>query len=435
MNNIQKSITKVNTSLIYLVFIAYAFIRITNSFLRDHPMGDEPGFLNAFKIFINQGYYEANVYGNSTFFNLFSYVFYKLFSNELLALKSTSLLFGILSLILLWYFQKKYYSHVSKEYRKVAFITSINAMLIMSFIFSGINDSILGALTILFFIILNRLKTSQKSNNLSYVFIGLVLSFMLLTRMLSVAILFPISLVMISFFYFNKFTFKRSILKGTIILATLILTVWIFNIPSINEKGTLSFHNKKLDDTITWTQLIHLTALKNSKGEIKYKEYATLTDVKQYLLENGENSLPKTLVQSIFFDVGSRLKSFSRELLYQIKPFSRLLGLFMIMNIILVFWYFIKRKITLKKILKQDVLLFSTLYVVSICFIVSYLVDPRWFLNVLLLLPFVFVERIEKFKKEKKLGNKFDFILLNLQVGGLILMSLPYIIKNIHVIF
>ena len=50
----------------------YAYIRILTIFSSPITLGDEGGFLKVFNIFITSGFSEANIYGNSTFFNCIS---------------------------------------------------------------------------------------------------------------------------------------------------------------------------------------------------------------------------------------------------------------------------------------------------------------------------------------------------------------------------
>ena len=66
--------------------------------------------------------------------------------------------------------------------------------------------------------------------------------------------------------------------------------------------------------------------------------------------------------------------------------------------------------------------------------IISY-VETRWFSNVLVLLPIVFVERIYKFKTTYNLSDNFDFFVINLQLLSLTFMSLPYLFKNLNLLF
>ena len=101
---------KINLLLALSSLFLYGAYRIYNRFiLVSNSKGDENGFEAIFLVFISKnGFYEANVIGNSTFFNLISYIFYYISNNVMLSLRLTSLSFGILTFIAIIYFQKKF---------------------------------------------------------------------------------------------------------------------------------------------------------------------------------------------------------------------------------------------------------------------------------------------------------------------------------------
>jgi len=435
MEKLYKPITKISFYITGLVLFIYAVIRYFVVFLRVTPKGDESSFLHTFNIFIEKGFYNANVFGNSTLFNIVSYGFYKITFNQLISLRLTSLFFGTLSFVTLWIFYKKYFK-IPDNYRLAAFLTAVNTMVIMSWIFTGINDVILVFLTILFFMVIYKIKTNKNESNYPYFHIGLIVAFMLLTRKMSLLFIPSIVIVLLGILYLKNTLFKSALKKLLLVFASFLIVVVAFNIPSLTEKGYLSFHVKKLpSDEVNWTQLQYLTAIKGDQGVLPYGKHASIEDVKHYLDENGEKALPKTLLDSIFFDFGRTIREFFNDLLYQTKPFTRLLGLIFLVNLLLLMRYIYRRNFILKNILNQPIILFSIIYMSIVCFIVITYVETRWFSNILLLLPIVFAERIYKFKKENNLGEKFDFIMINLQLLSLIVMSLPYLIKNIGILF
>jgi hypothetical protein len=434
MNRFQKNSISINIVLVSLSLLTYTVLRIQNTLLRAIPKSDEHSFLAVFKLFLKEGYYNANVYGNSIVFNNFSFLFYKLGFNELLSLKLTSLFFGFLSLVLLWYFQRRYYTHLPRKYKLVAYITSANVIIVMSFIFSGINDSILSTFIIIFFICVYELNQNKKANTIFYILIGVILSLMLLTRLISIVLFFPMLFILLSHFYYKKHSLRKNIIDGALIIVPFLILLIVLNLPSIKEKGKLSFHEKKIDTgEITWVQLQYLTEIGVEEGKVNYREHYRPEKVKEYLIENGENSLPRTVSEAIFFRPKRTIKVFFRELIFQIQPFTRLLGFFFILNIALFFLYLYRKKITFKKVIQTPIFLFTILYVGVICIIVSSYVEARWFLSLLLLLPFLFIENVCKFKKEIPRINNFDFIVLNLQLLSLLIMNVPYIYRNLNV--
>lgn len=434
MNKLQRKITNINFIILTIVLLAYSLVRVLNTFLSENIKGDEASFLEIFKIFIEKGYYHTNVLGNSSLFNLTSFLFYKIGFNELTSLRMTSLFYGVLCLAFLWYFQKKIYSTLPKLYTKIAFITSVNVLIVMSFIFVGINDSMLAFFTVLLFILFFNLK--KENNNKNYMFLGIVLALMLLTRKMSVLFFLPVCLILLSHFMLNKFSFIMKFKKIIIISLSLILVIGLFNIPSLNEKGKISFHQKELRyEGVNWIQLHYLTALSLDKGKIKYGKHHSPKEVKEYIELNGKKSLPKNYFESITFNYLITIKSSVREFIYLIKPMFRLLGIIFILNILFFIIFLYERKINIKKMMMKPIFVFSTIYICILCFIVTSYVEGRWLMNVAILLPFLFMERIYYFLKNKKSKNNLEFIVLNLQITGLLIMNLPYIYKNIDIFF
>jgi len=434
MKKLYKSFTKFNFILTCSILFIYALIRFSVVFLRATPKGDEHSFLSVFKILIEKGFYKVNVVGNSTIFNSISFLFYKITSNELMSLRLTSLTFGILTLTLLWIFYKKYFQ-VPNIYRYTSFITAANTMIIMSWLFVGINDVILSFLTLLFFICIYELKKQPIKNNYLFVAIGAIMASILSTREMTILFFPSIIIVLGAFFYLNKASSKVILSKLILMTFTFIIVLFTFNFPSLAENRKLSFHQKLLNSTeVNWTQLQYLTALGEEQGKLPHGKHFSVEEVAQYLKQNGQNSLPKTISESLFFDFNRTIREFFNDSVSEIKPFSRLLGFFFIFNLMLFVLYLFKRHFIVNNILSHHLFLFSIIYILLVCFIVITYVETRWFSNVLLLLPIVFSERIYKFKIAYKLSYKFDFIMINLQLLSLTAMCLPYLIKNIGIL-
>jgi len=435
MKKYYRNITHFNFIITSLVLLIYASIRFLIVFLKPFPKGDEASFLSVFKIYIGDGFYRANVVGNSTPFNSLAYLFYKITANELISLRLTSLFFGIATLIVVWFFYKKYFA-IPFNYRLMAFITAANTLIIMSWIFVGIDDVILAFFTVLFFMVLFKLKEGQKQNNYLYLFIGVILALMLSTREMSILFFPSVIIVLLSLGYLKKCSLKTTLKNSGLIISSFIIILVAINLPSLLENKTLSFHQKPLNSTVVnWSQLQYLSAIGEEQGTLPFGKHFSVEQVAKYLKENGQNSLPKTLKESIFFDFNRTIREFFKDLVYEIKPFARLLGWCFILNLMLFIWYLIKRKFILKNILNQQIFLFSIIYISIICFIIISYVETRWFSNVLVLLPIVFVERIYKFKTTYNLSDNFDFFVINLQLLSLTFMSLPYLFKNLNLLF
>jgi len=434
MNRLLKIFFKLISATSILVLFSYAAIQFRIKFLSPSPKSDEHGFLNMFEMFLNEGYFQANVEGNSIVFNLISYLYYSLGFSELQSLRLTSFTAGIASLILLWVFIKKFFS-VSINYKIVAYITAVHAMVLGATFMGGINDVILVFLTLSFFFIIYSEKFYNNSNNRNYFLLGVVIAMMLLTRMMSALYLLPIAIVIAILFHKKSFDVKQVLSKSAIIITVSTVLVLAFNWPSLVENGSLSFHIKKTKfQDLSWSQLQYLSAMRAEDGTLEYAQHVSWEDVRTYLDENGEDALPNSLTETLLFNPSRTIKEFFVDVFLQIKPFTRILGIIFIFNLLLFFYYLFKRKLTLESCFNQDILIFSIIYIFSICFIVIYVIENRWFGNIFLLLPIVFCTAIFHFFKDKKDGETNGLMILNLQLLSLIIMSLPFILKNYHVL-
>lgn len=145
--------------------------------------------------------------------------------------------------------------------------------------------------------------------------------------------------------------------------------------------------------------------------------------------------MPATTIEAVFFDIHRTLRVFFREFVFLIKPFTRLMGLVFLFACYLFGFSLVKRKLSLKNIMNQDVLLFSFVYTCLLCLIIASYMEPRWLLGVLFLLPIVLLDEIYKYEGTLKKGTQFRMILLNLHLMGISMMNIPFVIKNLNWLF
>lgn len=243
-NNIHKWITKFNIGFAVFTLFLYTIIRVFKSFLMTTPRGDESSFLVVFKLFLEKGFYEANVYGNSILFNLVSSLFYHLGVNELWAMKTTSLFSGLLAIGLVFYYIRTYFSKLPLLYKVVALVTSINILIVTSICFSGVNDLLIVVWVISFFILTKQLQLKSIINTKILVLFGLLFSFMLMTRLMSVLLLLPMFLVLTKIVYLKEHSIKQTVSNIAITTIAMMVFLSVFNVPSVFEKGAFSFHKK-----------------------------------------------------------------------------------------------------------------------------------------------------------------------------------------------
>ena len=211
----------------------------------------------------------------------------------------------------------------------------------------------------------------------------------------------------------------------------------VFNYPSLNENGTLSFHEKKLsyEEDVNWIQLQYLSETGYEEGMLKYGKHYTPKQVAIFLENNGKSSLPSSTIEAIFFDLKRTIHVFIREFVFLVKPFTRLIGVLFVFNFFLFINLMTKKKLSIKKIIKQEILLFSFIYICSLCIVINSYMEPRWLISVFLLLPIVFVDKAYNFEIENRKRNKFRFILLNLHLLAIVCMNIPYLYKNFNLFF
>ncbi|WP_341220845.1 hypothetical protein [Polaribacter atrinae] len=410
----------------------YVYVRIFKNILNPVPSGDEGSFLKVFNIFVNSGFSEANIYGNSTIFNCIAYLFYLLGFDSLTSLKITSLSFAVLSIILLCFLIEKYFNYLPRLYKNGIMLTSVNAMIVMSFIFTGINDIFMTFFTVLFFFIFYRIKGEKGNENaILYLYMGFIFALMLSTRKVSVLIFPTFAFVLGIFFYNQKLSFKLIFYKSLKILISFLIGLLLFNYPSLKEKGTLSFHEKKIEqEDVSWPQLQYLSAIWLEEGRVKYGEHCKPKDVVAYISENGNQSLPNSILETITFNIPRTIRTYVRETTYLIKPYTRLLGGIFILGIFLFFRGILKKEINLQKIINNEIVIFFINYSLIIVLIICSYIEPRWLMPLIFLLPILFFSYLYSFLNKLNIGNKIEFLVFGIHFLLLGLMNIKFFINN-----
>jgi len=426
----KKIILKLFVGFSILTTSLYASIRLFSVFIEPSPVRDEVFFIKSFNIFIDSGFNEANILGNSTFFNCVSYVFYKVGLDRIMAMRMTSLFFGIASILLLWWFVKKNYSYLPKLYKASIIITSANALVLLSFIFKGINDSMLTFFTVLFFVIFFEIKKSNDHNRSLFIYLGIVFGLMLSTRLVSILIFPTFVLILGVYFYKQKLNYKSLIHKSGLIFVSFIVILLMFNFPSIKEKRKLSFMEKKIEyKNVSWPQVQYLTAIWLEQDKVEYGQHCKPEDVVNYIKENGENSLPNSIFETITFNFSRSLRTSTRESFYLIKPYTRILGLVFVLGLFLFFKGVFKKEITFKKIINNEIAVFFINYNIIIVLIICSYVEARWFTPVIVLMPILFFSYLYKYVKK---NNNFEFLFFVTHFLFLGLMNVKFIMNNYH---
>lgn len=425
------NITILNFTLAYLSLAIYSLIRIYNNFIILGPAkGDEESFLIVFKQYLGSGFYNTNVEGNSTIHNVISSFFHLLTNHELLSLRLTSALFGVLTFIILWKFQKKYFK-LDDDFCHLAFITALNVVVVKSFVFFGINDTIIVFLTIAFFYLLFKIKLNDNIKYYHYSLLGLILSSFIATRLMSILI-FP-SIIIALGLVLKKINTLRFNKNNTILITSFIVFLALFNLPSLLEKGNLSFHQKASGvKGVTWGQFQYLSAIEQEKGNLKHNEHVSWDQANEYLKLHGKKSLPSTIFESLTYDVKRTINEFFKDLLLLIQPFTRLLGVVFLISLPIFLIEVFNKKIFLTRVYNNEIFMFSLVYTLIICFIIISNVEVRWLTNILILLPVIMFNKISKTIKKQKNKEFLNFSLINIQLLAILVFNLGFILKNIH---
>jgi len=428
MKDKLKIITKGNIIITILFLSTYFIINLKKYFFTDDPRGDEHSFLEIYDIFLNQGFYEANVIGNSTLFNLISAVFYKIGLSPIYSLKCTSMLCGILTMILVYYIGKRLYGSYDKDFQLVALLTAYNVVIIVITMFGGINDPLLSLLLLsIIYIAIKHIHTLK-----DFIYIGILFALMLATRKFSV-ILMP-SLGFLLIVILRKQSKKAK--KISALVVSCLVFVGMLNFPSIKENGSLSFHSKEKKEFVaTWGQLQYHTQLLLEEDKVVFGDHATWEATDEYLAKNGENSLPKGIIDGLLFDVKRSIKEFFIDLVYNAKPFTRLLGIIFMLNVLILAYKLVRKKLSISVFINNPIDTFSLIYILILSLIVITYIEVRWFVPILVVLPFIFLKRIYMFTAGFKNTKTNNFLILNAQLAALNIMSLPFIIKNYTIIF
>lgn len=347
--------------------------------------GDEALFIYDLNYISKYGWQAAIEKGISIPYMLISYPF-SLFFEEYIALRIVNI-FLFTGLII--YFFK------IRNLRNLDFY----ALLLFYFatagyFFKGINDPLFVIALVIFFTETYFILKTKQKQNISILVTALL--FVVFTRALFVvflpAILFSIYLI--------RKQIKLSI-KQMMPAMFFLMLFSIINIPSIAKNNTLSYDTKDPPPSAisNWAQRQYLAQLQVNNGERSNFTHPTWEETDQYLITNGEDSLPKGILSGLTFNVSLTVKEFFKDLGYILIYSSRQLGF--ILPILFYFGFLLFKK--QKKITSTSYACFIITIMTTIfaLIIISY-IELRWFGSFFILAILAFSELLRK-----KLLHKF----------------------------
>lgn len=292
-----KNLELLQKSFLGIVFL-YAIIALFY-FLNRSPGGDEVLFISDLELIKNKGWIRAIEKNISIPYMLLVYPISLILKNYV-ALRLVNLLLLVLLFV---YFAKRKNSFQLSFYGYLLFFIST-----VGYFFFGTNDA-------LFFIgltiYLNEVNQLQKNNKWygTTAIIALLTAFF--TRKL-IFVFFPI-IIFSWFVVYKKNGFKSIDLKIVVLVLTFFLGL---NFPSFLNKGNISYDLKSPPKNIkaTWVQRQYLAQLMVNEGSLPNNNHPSWEKTDAYLTKNGENSLPKRIIDGIFFDVNLTVKEFFKEL-------------------------------------------------------------------------------------------------------------------------
>lgn len=419
----SKSIKKffwLSNILLILNILIYFILRVKHSFFSVLPHGDETKYFTDLQKAIDQSMYAAILDGTSITFLIFSKLVNYFTDDPLLAIRLTSFISALLILGVVYIFNKTYLKLKPWVFTPI-FIYIIYLFLIQSYWLVGINDLLLA----LFGICLLALLFYRQNLTASYLLIGIFWAFAILTRKMAVTymvVFFPL-LIIYSLTKTNFFGFKRIFL----IIFSFSITFLSIQFFSLKDKGNLSFDDKILKGPITWAQWDYHNALLIDQGKQARFQHVHQEETVKYIKEHGEDSLPKTFSEMVFFNLSLTLKEFFIDLYYSMKYMLRELGLLVIFFIIFLLKH-LKKSIKDKSYSEESLLyFFSAGYFLFICFIVITNIQTRWFMFFLPITILMIGKDLTLLLKDKDKLQLF-FILNNV---FLIVMNMPYLLNKL----
>ena len=321
-------------------------------------------YMELFQKFISNGAYSEIEKGTSVMYNFALYPIYLLVGD----VKETFIIFNslciVLSIILGVYLLYKISIRFDINIYFTYLLCSIYIFYIISQKFINIlanDDSFMGLLYLI--IIYFSIKNIESPKHYYFSIIGFILGLCLGTREIAI-LFFPFILYMI---YCSNAKAKNLIYFSI----PLIFTILIIHFPSIMAGNGLSFYNKNPED-VNWIQKNHLaiSEIEKSTGIFNIKPWSiwranTFDDVREYLKQNGENSLPKGFLDIVFNHPMQLIKMTLFNLLFLFKYYFKTIGGFILIPLIFLF--------------RKNFFLLPFLYFCFIfCFVAYSHVELRW---------------------------------------------------------
>lgn len=214
---------------------------------------------------------------------------------------------------------------------------------------------------------------------------------------------------------FKNKAFRQKYIWPPLILALVMLTL---NIPALLLNQSLSYDKKAPPEqlNVTWAQRQYLAQLLVNKGELENYQHPSFQETHEYLLEHGEDALPKSIIKGILFDYKLTIKEFFKDLGHILFYGFRQLGLILIVPLVIFLIKAFRKDFDL-----QELFIPASLVVTIGIFaliIISY-IELRWLIPVFTLAVVYFSDLINADKISKQVITFNHIIFIGMSLFGL----------------
>lgn len=357
--------------------------------------GDEAVFLIDLDYIKTNGWIAAIQKGIGLTYLLLAYPLSYILT-DYLALRMTNVM---LLLILFFYYYKLGEIKNKLFYYYFLFICGFG------FFLSGTNDTLFIVAMLIFFNEVYKFLEDKEKTSMPLLWSALIIAFF--TREL-IYIYIPVALFA-GFLLWKK---KENIFQKWYIPTTVLIFLMAMNMPSLEKNHRVSYDDKKPGSTVksTWAQRQYLAQLLVNEGKLPDQKHQSWEETDAYLLEHGENSLPKTTSESIFFNFKLTVLEFFKDFTSTVILSIRQTGLMFILVISYLLFALFKRKISTNLFLP-----FASLFIVAtFSFIIISYVETRWMLvaYILAILYYSDLEIENKLPKKVLLFSQMLLILV-----------------------
>ena len=394
-----------------LSVVFLCFVRLIYSILVKSG-GDEVYFVEELNFIHQLGWFEATQNGICVTNSLIAYPLSLIFE-PFMALRITSFL---VTAAALFYFYKRFYNVKYYFWYLLFFVGS------SFYFFIGTNDALF---TFLMSIVLleSYLAITQKEKK----YLPIILSLIVISFFTRIIFLVYLPTIFLIIYFF----IKLKLLNIKQFIAPLLITIILLglNVSALSQNNVLSYEIKEpKKDGITWIEMQYLSQLKINQGEIKENYWVSWESVEEYKKENGENALPQSVSESIFFDINLTIKEFFKDFIFSnLKLIRNTSGIILISFLIVLLNF----KNSFKQYQQYLLHLFFILSSLTFSFIIINNLEIRWL--GLVVIPIIFMYCIQsKHSSVVMFNTNILQYLLKFNKIGVILFSVYDIYRMYH---